>query len=107
MLEIKSYWNATEGACGWYMMGAQGLKKKLNAGITGLKVGFEEIFRRMGGDYMSITGKMNAVEVVAFKKRQVMAMAQHNLPEGVDIKDVTDTLSLTRAKENIRKKGGK
>ncbi|MGV4459887.1 ATP-binding protein, partial [Ornithobacterium rhinotracheale] len=27
-LELKALWNATEYACGWYMMGADGLREK-------------------------------------------------------------------------------
>ncbi len=29
-LELKALWNATEYACGWYMMGADGLREKMN-----------------------------------------------------------------------------
>ena len=103
-LEIKSYWNQLEGACGWYMMGADGLAKKITSLVDAKKVGYAEILSRFGGEYMSITGKMNPAEIVQFRKRQVNDMAHYNLPEGVDIKDVTkNTLSLRRVKENIRK----
>ncbi len=30
-LELKALWNATERCCGWYMMGADGLKEKSTA----------------------------------------------------------------------------
>ena len=29
-LELKALWNATERCCAWYMMGADGLKEKIN-----------------------------------------------------------------------------
>lgn len=54
-LEIKAMWNALEGACGWYMMGADGLKAKINRHIRSEKVGYAEIFRRFGSDYMRLT----------------------------------------------------
>jgi transcriptional regulator with XRE-family HTH domain len=47
-LEIKRYWNATEGLCGWYMMGADGLKDKIERHLRGHKVGYQEIFDRFG-----------------------------------------------------------
>jgi len=50
-LEIKALWNATELACGWYMMGADGLKEKIRRAINGKKVGYTEIFSRFGKRY--------------------------------------------------------
>lgn len=37
-LELKALWNATEHCCGWYMMGADGLKEKINRSIDCKKV---------------------------------------------------------------------
>jgi hypothetical protein len=45
-LEIKELWNATENVCGWYMMGAEGFRAKIERGINNKKVGFREIFSR-------------------------------------------------------------
>ena len=50
-LEVKALWNATEGACGWYMMGADGLQAKIQRSIDCKKVGYTEIFSRFGKRY--------------------------------------------------------
>lgn len=50
-LEIKALWNATEMACGYYMMGADGLKEKMHRAINSKKVGYTEIFSRFGKRY--------------------------------------------------------
>lgn len=50
-LEIKALWNATEMACGYYMMGADGLKEKIHRAIDSKKVGYTEIFSRFGKRY--------------------------------------------------------
>jgi hypothetical protein len=50
-LELKALWNATELACGWYMMGADGLQKKIRMGIDMKRVGFTELFSRFGRRY--------------------------------------------------------
>ncbi len=42
-LELKALWNATEKVCGWYMMGADGLKAKIEANIGRKKIGYAEI----------------------------------------------------------------
>ncbi len=54
-LELKELWNATEGACGWYMMGADGLRSKMERGIRGKKVGYKEMFSRFSGKYTVAT----------------------------------------------------
>ncbi len=45
-LELKEMWNATQGHCGWYMIGADGLRAKIERGINYKKVGYAEIFDR-------------------------------------------------------------
>lgn len=56
-LEIKALWNATEGACGWYMMGADGLKAKIQRSIDCKKVGYTEIFSRFGKRYCKVVSE--------------------------------------------------
>jgi hypothetical protein len=54
-LELKALYNATDGFCGWYMMGADGLKKKMETNRLKYKVGYPEIFSRYGSRYQKIT----------------------------------------------------
>lgn len=53
-LMLKEFWNATDGACGWYMMGADGLRNKIQRGIKSQKVGYREIFSRYSNKYRRI-----------------------------------------------------
>lgn len=53
-LELKEFWNATEDVCGWYLMGADGLRKKWEKGISSKKVGYRELFSRYSSKYISI-----------------------------------------------------
>jgi DNA transposition AAA+ family ATPase len=53
-LEVKALWNATEYRCGWYMMGADGLQVKLDRQLALKKIGFAEIFSRLGSRYQSV-----------------------------------------------------
>lgn len=50
-LELKELWNATEGCCGWYMIGADGLREKMTRGIKSKKVGYREMFSRYSEKY--------------------------------------------------------
>ena len=81
-LEVKALWNATEGACGWYMMGADGLKAKIQRSIDCKKVGYTEIFSRFGKRY----GKV--------------------LPEGEEGREMMKAAAIMIAKANRRTAGG-
>jgi len=76
-LEIKALWNATEYKCGWYMMGADGLKFKIDRNRNLQKVGFTEIFSRMGNKYQRITPQAEK-EREAFLKSEVAAITKAN-----------------------------
>ncbi|PWN62280.1 ATP-binding protein [Chryseobacterium oncorhynchi] len=54
-LELKELWNSSEGVCGWYMMGADGLRAKIERGISTNKVGYAEIFRRFSEEFIKLT----------------------------------------------------
>lgn len=53
-LELKEFWNATEGVCGWYLMGADGLRAKVERGIANKKVGYRELLSRYNDRFMKI-----------------------------------------------------
>jgi hypothetical protein len=103
-LEIKALWNATEGACGWYAMGADGLKVKIERGRTGKKVGFAEFFRRFGNRYQSVV-PAGKDDKAAFYTGQVVAFLKANLPATADLQRLTARCngSLTRARIEVLK----
>lgn len=79
-LEIKSLWNSLEYMCGFYLMGANGLKRKLDRAMMNYKVGYEEIFDRFGDRYQFITKELGESEKAAFKRQQCEAVLKTNLP---------------------------
>lgn len=83
-LELKALWNATEHACGWYMMGADGLQEKIVRAIEGKKVGYTEMLSRFGDTFSHVT-PADAKERQKFLKAQAAIVAQVNAPEGVNI----------------------
>lgn len=78
-LELKALWNATERMCAWYMMGADGLKSKIESNLSRKKVGYTEIFSRFGNRYQKVTpdGKEAMEE---FFKTQVALVTRVNEP---------------------------
>lgn len=91
-LEIKALWNATEGACGWYMMGADGLRAKIDSNLNRNKVGYTEIFSRFGGKYQRISpyGKESIQD---FALQQFAAVA---LANGIDRGNVPELFAKTK-----------
>ena len=96
-LELKALWNATEMQCGYYMMGADGLKSKIERNINNNKIGYTELFRRFGGRFQKSTpsGKEASEK---FKKEQLAAVAKANGMQDIQkLYSKTDG-SLTRLK---------
>ena len=102
-LELKALWNATEGNVGWFMMGADGLKAKLNRGIDSKKVGFAELFRRYGSSFRQVS-PAGREAVDEFRNDQVALVAKANLPQGTDIQKLLKSSrgSLTNVRNIIQ-----
>jgi DNA transposition AAA+ family ATPase len=102
-LELKAIWNATEGFCGWYMMGADGLRRKIENNILYRKVGYAEIFSRFGSRYQKITPDgREALE--EFHNTQTAMITKVN-SDSADIKAVIARTngSLRRLRIELRK----
>lgn len=68
ILELKEFWNATEDVCGWYLMGADGLRKKWESGINTKKVGYRELFSRYSSKYMTIVPTERSERISFYSK---------------------------------------
>lgn len=101
-LELKALWNATEHHCGWYMIGADGLKAKWDRGIAGKKVGFAEIFRRYGAAFQSVVPAGDGKD--PFFEAQAGQIIRANMP-GADVDTIIRKCrgSLTRIRTEVIK----
>lgn len=86
-LELKALWNATERCCAWYMMGADGLKEKINRSIECKKVGYTEMLSRYGDRYSKVTPD-DSKERARFLIEQARIVARLNAPEGTDAAEI-------------------
>lgn len=86
-LELKALWNATERCCAWYMMGADGLKEKINRSIECKKVGYTEMLSRYGDRYSKITPD-DSKERTKFLIEQARIVAKLNAPEDIDAGEI-------------------
>jgi len=76
-LELKALWNATEQAASYYMMGADGLRVKIERGKDRKKVGYSEIFSRFGDGFKRVT-PLGREDLQNFKKQQMTLVAKAN-----------------------------
>lgn len=87
-LELKALWNATERACGWYMMGADGLEYKIKRCITNKKVGYTELFSRFGKKFQRAT-PVGSEELTQFNITQAALIIRANAPvSGTALKEM-------------------
>ncbi len=90
--EIKSLWNALQDWCGWYMMGANGLAKKVDRKMDAQKVGFEEVYDRFGSKYQSCIRNKAEIEKTMFRRQQAELVLVTNRPK-INKKEANEILN--------------
>jgi hypothetical protein len=96
-LEVKALWNATEMACGYYMMGADGLREKMRRAISAKKVGYTEIFSRFGRRYGKVV-PAGMEEGTRLLQSSAAMIIKANAREGVDVNRL---LKSTLGEDNV------
>ena len=86
-LELKEFWNATDGCCGWYLMGADGLREKMERGIRNKKVGFAEMFSRHSERY-STAVPFERREKIEFYRKLITDVLSVNMADKGNLKSI-------------------
>jgi len=86
-LELKEFWNATVGACGWYLMGADGLRAKIERGISNKKVGYAELFSRYSESYTTIV-PAEKNEKLSFYKKLITDVLTPNMKNKTKLNEI-------------------
>lgn len=86
-LELKELWNATENSCGWYMIGADGLRSKIDKGIRSKIVGYRELFSRYSERYTT-TVPTDRQQRLAFYKKLITDVLAVNIADKSDISQI-------------------
>lgn len=86
-VELKALFNATEHACGWFLLGADGLRARIKRSIDFQKIGWAEILSRYGTKSNRVTPE-NERDRLTFELEQAMQVASVNAPEWVDYKQL-------------------
>lgn len=67
-LDLKELWNGTENACAWYLIGADGLRRKIERGINSKKVGYREMFSRLSERFSYSVPNGKEPRMIFYKK---------------------------------------
>lgn len=89
-LELKRMYNALEDQCGFYIVGADGLKKKIEKGEATRKVGFTEVFSRFGKKFTKI------MPVEPSDRKEALIKMAHELLNSNGINDKSTRSDITR-----------
>lgn len=104
MLEVKALYNATEAHCGWVMMGADGLRNRIERSIRNNKVGYVELFDRFGKRFSRATSD-DKVEREKTLNQCAADIIAANAPAGVDVQPIVHKVngSLRRIRVELSK----
>ncbi|MDR1646031.1 MAG: ATP-binding protein [Tannerellaceae bacterium] len=87
--DLKELWNATDGRCGWYMMGADGLQRKIQEGIHNRTVAFRELFSRFS-DKFSFAVPKDREEKKAFYRKLITDVLRANMTDGAKMQEIVN-----------------
>lgn len=76
-LLLKRIYNELEFRCGMYLLGARGLKKRIDSAIRNRTNGFEEVFSRFGSRYTTVLPE-GMKERKEFLRAEALLVAQAN-----------------------------
>lgn len=99
-LELKELWNATENVCGWYMLGADGLREKIDRGINSKKVGYREMFSRYSERYTTMVPP-DRQERLSFYKKLITDVLTVNMSDLSKLNEIVRKCLITDANGNI------
>lgn len=99
-LDIKEYWNGTEGKCGWYMIGSDGLKAKFENGIRNKKAGFRENFSRFSSKFRKIVPTEKG-EKTQFYRQLTTDVLRGNCADKSRIPELVKKCIVPDANQNI------
>ena len=106
---LQEYWNATEGSCGWYMVGANALRNKIANGVSKDKDYFAELFSRFSESYGYIVPKEDKAKKYAFYEKLITDVLSANITDKSQLNtlvkrslvDINGTISGLRRAESL------
>lgn len=99
-LLLKEYWNYTDGICAWYMIGADGLRAKIERGIAHKKQGYRELLSRYSDKFISII-PLDKAERQAFYRKLIADVLHVNLTDKTRLNELVAKCMVSDANGKI------
>lgn len=99
-LVLKELWNATENFCGWYLMGADGLKHNIDRGIKSHKVGFKELYSRYSDKYSKVV-PVNRNDKQEFYEKLIRTVVEANISDKSRVNEIVKKCLVEDTNGNI------
>lgn len=97
---IQEYWNATDGLCGWYLIGGNAARNRMDNGILHDRDYFPELFSRMSEKYSSAVPK-EINKKKEFYKKLVADVMVANMQDTSKLDELVNKCLITDANGNI------
>ena len=81
--------DATEGKCGWYLIGDDSLQEKIERSINGKQVGYRALFSRLGKKYTRVVPNGKDAKY-AFYRNLLRGVLQANYTGSADVEDLVN-----------------
>lgn len=95
LLIVKRIYNALEDCCGVYMIGADGLRTKINSGLYHKRLGFAELYSRFGKRFTTCLPTVPQERIEMLREMAAAIAVANGLHESKDIAAVTKAVGMT------------
>lgn len=97
---LQEYWNATENRCGWYVMGANALRSKINRGVAHDQDYFAELYSRLSEKFSTVVPPEKN-EKVNFYRRLITDVVSANLDDAGKLDEIVNRCLVMDANGNV------
>ena len=110
ILEFKRIYNALEDQCGFYIVGSDGLRAKIERGIRVRKVGYKEVFSRLGKNFSRIMSAQLQELSIEFGEMAEQILIANDVTDKATIADIRARMvesgikDLRTVKREVRKR---
>jgi len=99
-MELLELWDATEGMCGWYQIGDDSLREKIERGMNNKKVGYKAIFSRYSKRFTTIT-PTDRLERENFYKKLIREVMSANMTNQDNLNTLVKKCLITDEKNSF------
>lgn len=99
MMEFRRMYNSLEGRCGFYLVGSDGLKARIERGLRLKKAGYKEVFSRFGKNFSRIMPLQLQDQVQEYREMGEEILKINGITEKGEIAEILTKLNNNGVKD--------